>query len=158
MSSIEIIRTERRRRYSEAEKLALLAEVDRGGSTVAEVARRHGLAESLLYNWRSHRRARASIASEPLQFISYGEVTDAVVDLPATVNPPAAVLAPASPPRQVRTEPPPTEDLVRPHPGSRPGAIDIALATGIRLSVDSYVNEKALARVLRALQGASCLR
>ena len=37
MSSIEIIRTERRRRYSEAEKLALLAEVDRGGSTVAEV-------------------------------------------------------------------------------------------------------------------------
>ena len=158
MSSIEIIRTERRRRYSEAEKLALLAEVDRGGSTVAEVARRHGLAESLLY-WRSHRRARASIASEPLQFISYGEVTDAVVDLPATVNPPAAVLAPAPPAeRRVRSEPPPTEDLLRPHPGSRPGAIDIALATGVRLSVDSYVNEKALARVLRALQEASCLR
>jgi len=159
VSRIEIIRTERRRRYSEAEKLALLAEVDRGGSTVAEVARRHGLAESLLYNWRSHRRARASIASEPLQFISYGEVTDAVVDLPATVNPPAAVLAPAPPAeRRVRSEPPPTEDLVRPHPGFRPGAIDIALATGVRLSVDSYVNEKALARVLRALQGASCSR
>jgi len=70
VSSIEIIRTERRRRYSEAEKLALLAEVNRDGSTVAEVARRHGLAENLPYNWRSHQRVRASIASEPLQFVS----------------------------------------------------------------------------------------
>ena len=45
MAGIEIIRTERRRRYSEGEKAALLAEVDRGGCTVAEVARRHGMAE-----------------------------------------------------------------------------------------------------------------
>ena len=30
VSDIEIIRTERRRRYSEAEKVAFLAEVDRG--------------------------------------------------------------------------------------------------------------------------------
>jgi transposase-like protein len=37
VSYIEIIRTERRRRYSDAEKAALLAEVDRGGCTVAEV-------------------------------------------------------------------------------------------------------------------------
>jgi transposase-like protein len=47
VSDIAIIRTERRRRYSDAEKAALLAEVDRGGCTVAEVARRHGVAESL---------------------------------------------------------------------------------------------------------------
>jgi len=38
----------------------------------------------------------------------------------------------------------------------RPGAIDIGLTSGVRLSVDSYVNEKALARVLRALREASC--
>lgn len=158
MSDIEIIRTERRRRYSDAEKAALLAEVDRGGCTVAEVARRHGMAESLLYNWRSHRRASASVASEPLQFISYGEVTNAVVEVPATATPPA-VSAPAPPAeRRVRTERPLNDDLVRPHPGSRPGAIDIELATGVRLSVDSYVNEKALARVLRALQDVPCSR
>ena len=36
-----------------------------------------------------------------------------------------------------------------------PGGIDIDLASGVRLSVDSYVNEKALARVLRALREAS---
>ena len=159
MADIEIIRTERRRRYSEAEKAAFLAEVDRGGSTVAEVARRHGIAESLLYNWRSHRRAQASVASEPLQFISYGEVTDAVVDLPATMTQPAAVSTPAPPAeRQVRSERPATEELVRPHPGGRPGAIDIELGTGVRLSVDSYVNEKALSRVLRALQDKPCSR
>ncbi len=159
MSDIEIIRTERRRRYSEAEKAALLAEADCGGSTVAEVARRHGVAESLLYNWRSHRRASASVASEPLQFISYGEVRNAIVDVPSKTTPLAVVSAPAPPvARRVRNERPATDDLVRPHPGSRPGGIDIELATGVRLSVDSYVNEKALARVLRALQDVPCSR
>lgn len=159
MADIEIIRTERRRRYSEAEKAALLAEFDRGGSTVAEVARRHGIAENLLYNWRSHRRAQASVASVPLQFIAYGEVTDTVGDLPATGMPPAAVSTPAPPAeRQVRSERTTTDELVRPHPGSRPGAIDVELVTGVRLSADSYVNEKALARVLRALQDMPCSR
>ena len=58
MASMEIIRTERRRRYSDAEKAALLAEVDAGGCTIAQVARRHGMAESLLYNWRANRRCQ----------------------------------------------------------------------------------------------------
>jgi transposase-like protein len=159
VSDIEIIRTERRRRYSDAEKAALLAEVDRGGCTVAEVARRHGVAESLLYNWRSHRRASASLASEPLQFISYGEVTNAVVDISTVATSPAVVSAPPPPvARRVRSEQPATDELIRPHPGSRPGAIDIELGTGVRLSVDSDVNEKALARVLRALQDVPCSR
>lgn len=46
---------------------------------------------------------------------------------------------------------PTSSNLVPPHPGGRPGGIDIDLPTGIRLMVNSYVNEKALARVLRAL-------
>ena len=159
MSDIAIIRTERRRRYSDAEKAALLAEVDRGGCTVAEVARRQGVAESLLYYWRSHRRASASVARAPLQFISYGDLTNAVVDLPATVTPPTVDSAPAPPAgRREGSERSVSDDLVRPHPGSRPGGIDIELATGVRLSVDSYVNEKALARVLRALQNVPCSR
>jgi hypothetical protein len=48
-----------------------------------------------------------------------------------------------------------TEELVRPNPGARPAGIDINLPTGVRLSVDSYVSEKALARVLLALGHAS---
>lgn len=128
MASMEIIRTERRRRYSDAEKAALLAEVEAGGSTIAEVARRHGMAESLLYNWRANRRSQVSIASEPLQFIAYGKVTDATGDLPAAPTP-----APPAP-RRVQAERPLPEELMRPHPGSRPGSIDIDLGTGVRLS------------------------
>ena len=94
-----------------------------------------------------------SIANEPLQFITYGEVADATVDLPITTSKPAP-----SVPRRVQAERTLPEDLMRPHPGSRPGSIDIELGTGVRLSVDSYVNEKALARVLRALQEVPCSR
>ncbi len=151
MARMEIItRTERRRRYSEAEKDALMAETDVPGCTVGEVARRHGMAESLLYNWRASRRARASLASEPLQFISYGEVADAVAAPPTL---PAVTPAPVARAQEERML---SDEIVRPHPGLRPGAIDIGLTSGVRLSVDAYVNEKALSRVLRALREASC--
>lgn len=148
MARMEIIaRVERRRRYSEDEKTVLLAEAEAAGCTIAEFARRHGMAESLLYNWRANRRAQASIASEPMQFIAYGEVTDAGADLPTIPDKPVA--------RSVPVKSPP-DDLVRPHPGARPGVIGIDLTTGVRLTVDSYINEKALARVLRALRETSC--
>ncbi|WP_421757473.1 transposase [Croceibacterium ferulae] len=44
--------------------------------TVRSVARRLGIAESLIYNWRSAQRRAERISSEPLQFVSYGVVTD----------------------------------------------------------------------------------
>ena len=153
MGRMEVItRTERRRTYSEAEKGAVVAEASLPGVTVREVSRRLGIAESLIYNWRSAQRKAESIASEPLQFIPYGVVTDAMP------TEPGMALTPAAPgPIPAKPSPPatPTDDLVRPHPGARPGRIDIDLPTGVRLSVDSYVNEKALARVLRALGHAS---
>lgn len=50
---VEIITgKERRRRWSEAEKRELVAESYGAGSGVAQVARRHGVAESCLYVWR----------------------------------------------------------------------------------------------------------
>lgn len=149
MGRMEVIaRTERRRTYSEAEKAAVVAEASAPGVTVREVSRRLGIAESLIYNWRSAQRKAARIASEPLQFIPYGVVTDAAcAELAMALTPATPAPAPAKPvPSAV-----PAEELVRPHPGPRPGGIDIDLPTGVRLSVDSYVNEKALARVLRAL-------
>ena len=36
---------------------------------------------------------------------------------------------------------------------SKAGSIEIALANGSRVTVDTFVNEKALSRVLRAMQG-----
>lgn len=147
MGRMEVITwTERRRTYSEAEKAAVVAEASVPGVTVREVARRLGIAESLIYNWRSAQRKAASMASEPLQFIPYGVVTETVPTEPGTA------LTPTTPaPAKLSSPAAPVEDVVRPHPGARPGGIDIDLANGVRLSVDSYVNEKALARVLRAM-------
>ena len=153
MGRMEIITgTERRRRYSPSERAAVLAEADQAGVTVREVAQRHDLAESLISHWRTVRRKAASIASGPLQLIAYGKVADRTGDRP--------IAAPIStvPPHSLQAERPLPKDLMRPHPGSRPGSIDIDLGTGVRLSVDSYVNEKALARVLRALQDVPCSR
>ncbi|RSU57613.1 IS66 family insertion sequence hypothetical protein [Sphingomonas sp. S-NIH.Pt1_0416] len=155
MGLMEVIaRTERRRTYSEAEKAAVVAEASAPGVTVREVSRRLGIAESLIYNWRSAQRKAVSIASEPLQFIPYGVVTDAAAAEPVTALTPVPT-TPAPAPAKPSPPAAPAEDLVRPHPGARPGGIDIDLPTGVRLSVDSYVNEKALARVLRALGHAS---
>ena len=63
MERIELItRTERRRTYSEAEKAQVLAEAAAPGATVREVSRRLGIAESLIYNWRSAARRRSAAA------------------------------------------------------------------------------------------------
>ena len=51
--------SDRRRIRTAQEKSALLAEVDAEGGKVRLVARRHNISESLLYNWRSARKAAA---------------------------------------------------------------------------------------------------
>jgi transposase-like protein len=49
----------RRRKWKPAERAVLLAEVEAAGGKVVVVARRHGISESLLYNWgRRGRRQR----------------------------------------------------------------------------------------------------
>ncbi len=153
MGRMEVITgVERRRRYSDEERAAVLAQCDELGATVVGVSRRLGISASLIHGWRKTRREAQRIASEPLQFIPYGMVTDS-----APAEPGTALTAAMPTPAPAKPSPPaaPAEDLVRAHPGTRPGSIDIDLASGVRLSVDSYVNEKALARVLRALGHAS---
>jgi len=130
---------ERRRVWSAEEKAALLAEIDAEGGRVRLVARRHGLAESLLYNWRSARKAAALAmgASLPLTFLPVGVVSKKRRQAAPVLAPPAAESVPQSSPGDARA-----------------GSIEIALANGARLSVDEFVNERALSRVLRAMQGA----
>lgn len=43
---------ERRRRWSAAEKMAMVAETYEAGTTVSLVARRHGVAPNQLFTWR----------------------------------------------------------------------------------------------------------
>jgi transposase len=130
--------SDRRRIWSAAEKTALLAEIDADGGKVRLVARRHQISESLLYNWRSARKAAAVAmgAPENVEFIPIG-----ATEGPATRG--AAMLALPTP------EPAPQS----PSAEGKPGSIEISLPSGTRVSVDAFVNEKALSRVLRAMKG-----
>jgi transposase len=50
----------RRRRWSDAEKVAIVAESYGGVESVCAVARRHGLASTQLFTWRKEARDRSS--------------------------------------------------------------------------------------------------
>jgi transposase len=47
-----IVGVERRRRWSDDQKLSILTEVGVDGATVAEIARRHELTRQHIYQWR----------------------------------------------------------------------------------------------------------
>ena len=140
MSDVEIVaRVERRRKWTIEEKAALIAEVEAEGGKVKLVARRHRMSESLLYNWRSAWKAAAVAAVGPVgsvEFVPLGVFGEAV-----------------------DAEPPMLPPLERPRSRllgeSRTGGIEIALPNGARVSVDAFVNEKALSRVLRAMKGSA---
>lgn len=129
MGEVELVgRVERRRKWSAEEKVALLAEIEAEGGRVTVVARRHGISESLLYNWRSAFKAAVSMRMpEPAEFMPIGMIAGAVDQV--------ASIPSAEPCRD-----------------ERGGVIEIELPTGVKISVDAQVNEKALARVFRALK------
>ena len=134
MAEAEIIT--RRRKWTPEEKASLLAEVDATGGRVAMVARRHGLSESLLYNWRSV--AKASVPTnepQPIEFRPIG-----VIGRPSEA-PPALLAAPGC------------CSAMGEHREQRVSTIEIALPNGVRVRVQASVSETALSRVLRAVKG-----
>ena len=97
MDRVEVImRVERRRKWADAEKAAVLAETDVPGTDLAAVARKH--AWSAVYNWRSARRAQAIAAipgARPVEFIPIGVIgEDQVV---ASPEPPSMAAAGSEP-------------------------------------------------------------
>ena len=138
MSDVDILgRVERRRVWMPQEKAALLAEIDAVGGKVRLVARRHRISESVLYNWRSARKAAAMAlgALESVEFIPVGVIEDLPSDGPARPAPRAPEHA-HQPPAAV----------------CKAGSIEITLPNRVRVSVDAFVNEEALSRVLRAMK------
>lgn len=139
MARVDILRpSDRRRIWSAQEKAALLAEIDAEGGKVRLVARRHQISESLLYNWRSARKAAAVAigAPENVEFLPVGVIDGPRSGIPPMLSPPCPEPAPQQP---LTTE-------------GKAGSIEIALPNGTRISVDASVNEKALSRVLRAMK------
>ena len=56
----KVLGFERRRRWSDEEKARIVEETLVPGAVVCEVARRHGVAQSLLFAWRRQARAEVS--------------------------------------------------------------------------------------------------
>jgi transposase len=141
----------RRRKWTPAEKAALLAEIEAEGGRVSVVARRHGISDSLLYNWRSAWKAAVSMRNAgpqpPVEFVPLGVIGPASDDCPGpqTVSALDEPLPPLPPP------------IGGPRQQRRTGLIEIDLPNGARVRVDALVDETALQRVFRAMKGAGSL-
>ena len=123
-ASIELMRAERRRRWTQSEKERLVAASFEPGVSASEVARTASIHVSQLFRWRNL-------------------LCERVVS-PALV--PVAVVPPR-PPTSVEAEPQPTR------PRRSGGHIEISLGGGRRVRVGSDVDAAALRRVLDALEG-----
>ena len=123
----KVLGIERRRRWSKDEKSRIVEETLMPGAVVSEVARRHGVAQSLLFTWR--RLARTA-----------GPATrDGSILLPVEID-----------------APPPSESARASGPATngrraKPGLIEIELGSGSRVRVDNDVDADALRRVLSVL-------
>lgn len=123
---------ERRRRWRCEEKLRIVAEVERPGSSFADVARRHEVSRGLLWNWR--RQVRAGVlAPEPMP-----------VFVPVQVTADAA-----SPDRLALPSPCPTASKTAPAETDR---IEIALPDGTCIRVGADVGLVALRRVMTVVR------
>jgi transposase len=128
---VEIITgRERRRRWSTAEKLRLVAETHEAGTTIGAVAARHSVCASLLFTWRRQVREGVLSAAETPVFLPVQ-----MIESTPTTSPPAAA-RPSAPARSVAPS----------------GLIEIELGNGRRVRVGSDVNLAALRRVLAALR------
>ena len=122
---------ERLRRWSEDDKARIVEETLAPGAKVTEVARRSGVAASLVFTWR--RQARTA---------------ERVVPCFAPVQITAAVET-----GEENSKPSSEDDRrMRQLPAARNGLIEIDLGNRRRIRVDAPVDPEALARVLDVLE------
>ena len=126
---VKVLGAERRRRWSSDEKARLVEETFQAGATVCGVARRHGLAPSLLFSWRRQAR-QGHLGDEAMPALVAVEIASPPV--PAST---CAPQLPSSPPAQC----------------ARAGIIEIEFG-GCRVRVDRDVDAAALQRVLELLR------
>jgi transposase len=117
----------KRRSWSAEQKKAIVAEIDVGGATLSEVARRHGLHANVLFRWR---RELGSAMGTPARDAVSPTSAPATSFVPVTLSSPSA----------------PASTLVR------PGTIEIVLAGGRTVRVGSDVDTGTLVRIVEALE------
>jgi transposase len=121
-----------RRKYTIAEKRAMVEETKRRGASVADVAQRHGVNANLLFGWRRLYQQGVLVEQAPS-----GKATL----LPVKVSTPT--LMPSKTAKAAMAKPPAKE------PTS--GSIEIEFAGGVRLRVRGRVDRATLARVMSVL-------
>lgn len=126
----KVLDFERRRRWSYDDKVRLVEETLQAGEMVCGIARRHGMAPSLLFTSRRHAR----------QGRLDREAVPALVPVEITSTPPA--------PASTCAPQPPSSP---PAPRASAGIIEIELG-GCRVRVDRDVDVEALQRVLELLR------
>ena len=134
VSRLEVVETGRRRRWSDAEKLRIVAESMAGSRLVSATARRHGISRWQLNTWRRQVREGRLVGDEAMD----GVPAFAAV----TLAPDAGTAAPAPPVIPDRAPPP------------DPERIEIVLVNGRRLLVGSDIDAKSLARLVTVLDRA----
>jgi transposase len=121
---------ERRRRWSQDDKMRIVEETLVPGAKVTEVARRNGIAASVVFTWRRQARTIEKVGPcfAPVQIVAAetsGENAKALSD---------------------------DDRRLRPVPVTRVGLIEIDLGNRRRIRVDAQVDPDALARVLDVLE------
>jgi len=124
---------ERRRRWSAAEKLRIVAETEQPGAGIAGIARRYEISRGLLWNWRSQVRLGVLRPEPPSIFVPVQLLGESPGAEPAKCGKP---LRAADPDRSVAD-----------------ARIEITLPDGTTIRIGHDVSLVTLRRVVAVLRG-----
>ena len=124
----DILGLERRRRWSDEEKLGIVLSVGVAGATVTQVAQRHEVTRQQFYAWRHELKKKGLLSPLP-----------ETVFLPVELSAPAELAVPSL-----------AEDLTP----QRPALIELQLANGRCLRFDPMLDTTTLTRLIRVVEAA----
>ena len=123
---MEILGRERRRHWTRAEKLEIVAAVGVNGEPLSRVAQRYDVTRGQIYQWRHEFKKRGMLPAPPVPTF-----------LQVDIGPPIFKAEPAF------------EDRM-----ASPSIVELCLPQGRRLRFDSSIEGSALMRLIRATEGA----
>ncbi len=124
----DILGLERRRRWSDDEKLGIVLSVGVGGATVTQVAQRHDVTRQQIYAWRHELKKKGLLSAMPEALF-----------LPVEEERPLVLTGLAAAPRAE---------------AARPAQVELQLANGRFLRFDPALDAITLTQVIRAVEGA----
>ena len=131
---------ERRRRWSDEEKLQLIAEACQPGNSVSQVARERGISASQLFGWRRQMLAKGLVTDNRSEPSVAPALTFAPVEIAKEQSPPGAEDNVRSARRQAAIR--------------ITGTVEIELKGGDRVRVEGCADAGLVVRIVSALRRA----